>query len=371
MQNVPLLYGAQCSRYSARVRSYLIKKGLQYVERVPSIWTYGWRIPRRFTEATMPVLAMPDGEWLVDSTLILDRLEASHPEAPVAPADPIHALFVALADCWGSEMWVPVDMGTRWTHTDTSYPWWREELGEGMFVGFPKVLKNAMCDRVAKMFSGYKSLLGITPEFMPQLEFWARGVADDLEAHFATHSYLLGERATRADFSLICPFYGHLVQDPWSRREILQPRPNLHAWVWRMQQPYLDGKAPPFPPAGSPLPATLTPIVARFFSEMLPYVEATLAELRRVQPNATPGTRLPRVVGEVDYPFGGMMHRRAGIPFILWMMQRVRDLLAAMPHADAERARHWLRENGGERVLELDIPRLIVVGGVTLEYGGT
>ena len=75
MQNVHLLLGAQCSRYSARVRSYLIKNGIQYVERTPSAWTFRVSIVRRFGDAALPVLITPDGEWIADSTLILDHLE--------------------------------------------------------------------------------------------------------------------------------------------------------------------------------------------------------------------------------------------------------------------------------------------------------
>src|SRR5512137_688481 len=143
MQNVDLLLGAQCSRYSARVRSYLIKKGIPYVERVPTAWTYKVTIARRFGDASVPVLVTPEGEWIADSEVILDRLEARHPQEPIQPPDPVHAFFAALADVWASEFWQPVDLGTRWLGR-TEYPWWYEELGEGMFLGLPKSLKNAL-----------------------------------------------------------------------------------------------------------------------------------------------------------------------------------------------------------------------------------
>src|SRR5664279_221039 len=97
MQNVPLLLGAQCSRYSARARSYLIKKGIPYVERVPTAWTFKVTIVRRFGDAAVPVLVMPDGEWIADSENILDRLETRYPEGHIQPPDPVYAFFDALA----------------------------------------------------------------------------------------------------------------------------------------------------------------------------------------------------------------------------------------------------------------------------------
>ena len=147
MHNVNLLLGAQCSRYSARVRSYLVKNGIQYVERTPSAWTFRVSIVRRFGDAALPVLVTPEGEWIADSTLILDHLERRHPQAPILPADPVHATFAMLADIWASEFWQPVDLYTRWSRPE-NYPWWREELGEGFLPGFPKSLKNAAADRM-------------------------------------------------------------------------------------------------------------------------------------------------------------------------------------------------------------------------------
>jgi glutathione S-transferase len=361
VQNVHLLIGAQCSRYSARARSYLVKKGVPYVERVPTAWTFFVSIARRFGTGTIPVVIAPSGEWLVDSNLIIDRLEAERPAHPVAPSDGVQALFCALADAWGSEMWLPVDMATRWLDRG-NYPWWREELGEGFFDGLPKALKNALCDLLARKFAAYVPLLG---GGAPAVEAWMNRMMDALDAHLAEHPYLLGQRATRADFGLICPFFGHLARDP-SSIPFLQRRPHLHAWVWRMQQPYLGAEPPPLPAAGAPLPATLAPIVRSLFADMVPFAEATLAALAPALSRARAGERLPKQTGMIEYPLGGATHRRVGVPIILWYLQRARDLLAALPAGEAERALRWLSDSGGARLLELRLPRVELIGGRTL-----
>lgn len=366
MQNVPLLLGAQCSRYSARVRSYLIKKNIEYVERVPMAWTYFVTIARRFGDPAMPVLITPEGEWIADSELILDRMEARHPAEPILPPDPVHAFFTTLASVWASEFWHPVDLTTRWFER-AEYPWWFEELGEGMGAGLPKAVKNAFARKVSRMIRAHLPRIGATSETKPLIWEWARRTMDALDAHFAQHSYLLGERATHADFGLICPFYGHIARDPWSREEFLGQRPHLHAWVWRMNQPYLTAEMPPHAAVGTALPTTLQPIVRSVFDEFLPFVEATLAELRRCGPAATHGARVPRMLGPVTYPYAGATHTRLALPFTLWLMQRALDLLAAMPAADAARVREWLRDSGGDRLLALEIPRL-EVSGLTVRY---
>ena len=361
MQNVPLLFGAICSQYSGRVRSYLIKKGVQYVERVPTIWTYKRTIARRFGDAAVPVLVMPDGEWIADSTIILDRMEARHAQQSVLPPDPVHALFAMLCDAWGGEFWLPADEWTRWSRAE-HYPWWREELGEGLFAGFPKTLKNTLADKVADSIRALLPKAGFTAEAAPLIERWTKREADALDAHFAQHAYLSGERASRADFGLIVPFFGHMVQDAVSRNDILMPRPHLHAWVWRMNQPYLTPEAPSFPAVGTPLPTTLQPVIRSVFDEFLPYVDATLAELRKAEPKPVRGKRVERFLGEVSFPYADGILRRLAMPYALWMIQRALDLIAAMPAADAERARRWVKDSAGARLLELDIPRLEVSG---------
>ncbi len=213
MPNVPVLLGAQCSRYSARVRSYLIKKRIAYVERVPTAWTFKVTIVRRFGDMAVPVLIMPDGEWIADSETILDRLEALHPQDPIQPPDPVHAFFAALADVWASEFWQPVDVSTRWLGR-TEYPWWYEELGGGMLPRFPESIQNAVARNVARMIQAHLPRLGATPQTAPLIWRWAASTMDALDAHLALHPYLLGERATRFDYGLIVPFFGHIARDP-------------------------------------------------------------------------------------------------------------------------------------------------------------
>ena len=261
---------------------------------------------------------------------------------------------------WAGGFWQQVDITTRWLGR-TDYPWWYEELGEGMLPGLPKTAKNALAANVARMIQAHLPRLGATRETAPLIWRWAEQMMDALDAHFAQHPYLLGERATRFDYGLICPFYGHLARDPWSCEEFLMPRPHLHAWVWRMQEPYLTAEAPPFPASGTPLPATLQPIIRSMFDEFLPYVEGTLTELRRAVPNIRKGARIERFLGMVSFPYEPH-HQRLAVPFILWLVQRALDLLAAMTPADAERTRQWVRDSGGARLLELDIPRLEMSG---------
>jgi hypothetical protein len=188
---------------------------------------------------------------------------------------------------------------------------------------------------------------------------------DAFDAHFAVHPYLLGQRATRADFGLIMPLYCHLMHDP-SSRPFIRKRPQVFDWVWRMQRPYETAEAPPLPAIGSALPATLGPIVRSIVEEMLPLAGAVLEAMRPALASARPGGKLPRLPPEVEYPLGDGRHRRKGFVILLWYLQRARDLVAAMSPADADRCRQWLASVGGESLLAMDIPRLRLLAGTTL-----
>jgi glutathione S-transferase len=357
MHNVPLLLGAQCSRYSARVRSCLIKKNIQYVERVPTLWTYKWTIARRFGDAQIPVLIMPDGEWLYDSSAIVDRLELLYPDTPMLPADPVHAVLAQLLDLWGSEMWVAYDLPARWIHAE-NYPWWREELGEGMFPGFAKRLKNRASDHVAAMIRSRLPDVGYSAAAWPAIETWAERLMAALDAHFATHPYLLGANPTRADLGLICGFYGHIVQDRWTRREVLPRFPHLHAWIWRMNRPELE----PAAPRSSVVAATLEPVLASVFGEFIAYLQATCEALHRLPAKPVAGSRLPRFLGPITVDLGTGSVTRSAQSNNLWRLRRILDFIDALPVDDAARVREALHARGGGGLLDMRIAPLAAAG---------
>jgi len=56
-------------------------------------------------QALVPVLELDDGEVLVDSSAILRRLEAEHPEAPLWPRDPARAAEADVFADWFDRVW--------------------------------------------------------------------------------------------------------------------------------------------------------------------------------------------------------------------------------------------------------------------------
>jgi hypothetical protein len=110
------------------------------------------------------------------------------------------------------------------------------------------------------------------------------------------------------------------------------------------------------------LPDTLTPALRSIFDEMVPFLAACAAELRKTPVLPADTRRAPRFLGPISYPMAGGIHRRPGLSYPVWMAQRMLDAMRATPANDQQAVRNWLASVGGEGVLRLDLPRVARVG---------
>ena len=70
-----ILYGLPHSLYTGKVRAYLRKRGLAYVERSPAHPDFRANVVPRIGRAIIPVLQLPDGAYVQDSADIIDHLD--------------------------------------------------------------------------------------------------------------------------------------------------------------------------------------------------------------------------------------------------------------------------------------------------------
>src|SRR5262245_18508581 len=117
------LYGMKVTWYTAKLRPYLRYKGIDFVERLPSLLTYGVTIKRRFGNPTIPVLVTPEGEWLQGTSIIIERLEQRFPVAPVVPREQLQRFAAHLIELWGDEFWHSTGMHTRWSYPENRPAW--------------------------------------------------------------------------------------------------------------------------------------------------------------------------------------------------------------------------------------------------------
>jgi glutathione S-transferase len=357
--------GVELSLYSGKTRSYLRHKRIPYVERGSNPWELFVTIPRRTRGSAVPVVITPEGEWLLDSSAIIDELERRFPADPVLPSTPILRFASYLFELWGDEFWLALAMHARWSH-DENLPLFLHDIGEGLMRGYPRWLQKAGGSNHARLMRNHLPRLGITPEQIPLIDRFAQIQLDGLDRHFASHRFLFGDRPSLGDYGLIAPLYAHLGRDPWPRRELIAPRPHLEAWIARMQAPPETGGE--FQTEDR-VPETLTPALRSIFDEMVPFLAECAREVRNTPVLPKGSRKAPRFLGEIRYPLAGGTYRQTGFSYPVWMAQRLLDAFRQMSDADQEIVRKWLETVGGSGVLQLDLPRVERVGLAAARIG--
>lgn len=345
----------ELSYFSGKTRAYLRYKDIPFVETPINYIQFNILAKRRTGAAVMPIVVTPEGEWMQDTSHIIDRLEQRFPQAPVIPSTPVQKIASYLLELWGDEWWLPVAMWTRWCHPE-NYPLFLNDAGKGLLPYFPWFVQKRIGAYAAGMMRAHLPGLGIDRFGKNELmERWTLGMLDQLDQHFAAQPFLLGTRPSLGDFGLIGPMYAHLGRDPWSKRELIDPRPHLRAWVDRMMQP--QPRSGEFLP-GDRIPDTLEPILRTLCAEMTPWLAATLMQVQRELPKLAPGQRLKRGLGEIEFPMAGGRYRRAALPYVLWMLQRIQRIYTGLPADEQARVRVWLDGLGGGELLTMELPRL-------------
>lgn len=350
------LYAWHLSYFSGKTRCYLRYKGIPYVEKPIDLYTFSVRIKKKTGAAVMPVVVTPEGEWIQDTSVIIDELERRFPEGLVIPATPVQRFASYLMELWGDEWWIPIAMHTRWSYSE-NYALFEREGGDALLPGFPRFLKNRVVATAANQMRGHLKNVGIVPEQFEVMERWTHDMLDRLDQHFTKTPFLFGSKPSLGDFGLVGTMYGHLGRDPWPKREMVDKRRHLRAWIDRMAEPQLPCSGAFLD--GDRIPDSLTPVFQSITREFIPMLEGIVREVRAYLPNhPKDGRPIPRGLGFIEFPMGNGYYRRAALPYTLWMAQRMLDVYRGMNPQEQGAVRNWLKSIGGESLLALDIPRL-------------
>jgi glutathione S-transferase len=267
------IFGIEMSPYSVKVRSYFRYK------QIPHEWIVrsGATMAEYQKYAKLPIVPLvvtPDGEGIQDSTPILERFEAAHPEPSITPPDPVAAFVSVLLEEFGDE-W-----GNKWMF---HYRWAREvdqlcsagriarammpDANDEQHAGMTAQIRDRMVDRVW--------FVGSNAETAPQIEASFRASIALLDAHLATRPYLFGARPAFGDFGLFAQLY-EAWTDPTPGALIEGGAHHVLDWVHRMLWPRAEGGFE----AWSSLEATLLPFLEQQVGRLfLPWTAANAAAI--------------------------------------------------------------------------------------------
>jgi glutathione S-transferase len=340
------LYGSYASYYTAKTRTYLRKKGIDFVERLPSDPVFRETVRPASGSHRIPQLLTPEGEVLQDSVTILDFLESRFPEIPAFPSSPAQRVFVHLMELMASEGLVQLAWLHRWIFSEQNFTFVKKDFGRSFKPQGTdeELLKygNLIADR---MMSGGLLPEG-TDELKNSLDQQYLGLLKLMETHLISHPYFLGGHPSAADYSIMGALHAHLGRDPAGLQLMQANAPRVFRWVEHMIVPEVQSpeffQRPVKYPENDEVPETSLNIlhyIADNFGEK--FVLGALAFNQLVE-RTKPGKGFvfneeqdqPVLGSEIIY-YKGVEHKTSANLHAVWLSQRAQCYYQALG-ADAK-----------------------------------
>jgi glutathione S-transferase len=361
-----VLWGANWSLYTAKVRPYLIKKGIEYVEINPSHPHYNETILKTVGHFTVPVLETPDGEIVADSTEIMEFLEPRFPDVPMLPDDKPLAALAHLIHSYGSEGLTKPAMYCRWNTTFENRLFARDEFERSLAT-------PEQADGFAIAMRGYLPILGVGLSHPVDvlIEASLDRLYDTLNAHFLKYPYVLGGVPSLADYGMMGALYAHMGRDVSSSNKLKVQAPALYRWIETMgRPPIVDPEVWQVPQeffSIGDLPDTLIAFLKLIAEDYVPEYEATIAlyhqwldaETRRGGSIADVEglKRNHQVLGEVEHVQHGVPMKRIGLLDDVSHHLRFQALTDRMNDEEKSTLRGILEKAGAKGFADLHLKR--------------
>jgi glutathione S-transferase len=367
------LFGAPVGLYTGKVRSYLRKQGIPYVERLPSDPVFERQVMPAVKRFINPVIRFSDGTLVQDTTDIIDYLEShGHARFSVYPKLPLQRIVALTLDMFGGEGLVRAAMHYRWSYRDHNDAFLRHEFGLAYrAAGLPEQAIDQQLDGFMGYLFAYLPKLGITPTSGAAVEAAYADLLAALNTHFKSCPYLLGGQPTVADFGFIANLFAHLGRDPYPADLMKRTAPSVFRWTERMMAN--DPDMPEFPDWEFKLsdvdevPPTLAPVLKLMARDYLPEVKMIVDfvdawfERQGAVAAGTPVGGKPKVrtIGQGRFQLRGVDMESMVSPYSLYMLQRVTDAFDASENADQQRVSAYFADHGLDALLALKARRRV------------
>ena len=353
------VYGSEMSMFTAKIRPVFRRKGLRWVEQLatPARWQ---EAEDRTGNRMIPILITPEGDLVQDSSVIIDLLEARHPEIPVESPDPVVKLLGRIFEIYHDEFMPLLGIYYRWIHPDA--------IAEGRARAMAMSGDPGLGELAEKTIGGYAPLLGLSESTVPVIERHYLDLLDALEAHFEVIPFILGDVPSLADFSVCGTGHAHLYLDQVPHRIMWERAPRVTHWMMRVDgaDPFTSGAW--IDPAAPP--QTLLDLLAITGRVAGPYVADTVRALAEHLSTVDVGAHLPRAFAVHPTRIGRVDARRVTTPYTLFMVQRVLDVHRELDDAGRATAARLLADTGWEELIATPPPARVALENHRLVKAG-
>jgi glutathione S-transferase len=325
-------YVLDVSYFSGKLEAYLRYKEIPF-ERVEVSWRDVVRVLARHTGiARVPAVETPEGEWLYDTTPMLDWFEARFPDPPIVPDCPVQGFAVRLLEDYADEwLWRPA-LHYRWSYRQDALHLSRRIAAESMAdVPVPQALLRWNLRRRQKKV--YVRGDGVRADTRARVEQTYLETLDRLERLLADQPFLLGGRPCLADFGFFASMFRHFSLDPTPARIMRQRAPGVFAWVARLWNARASRKEGGWPEPGR-LPEVWLELLREAGESYLPYLHANAAAWRNGRRRFN-----YRVQGTTFYDCPAVRYR-------VWCRERLQDHFEALPEPGRAAVRELLERCG-------------------------
>lgn len=363
-----VLWAMPISAWSGKMRSYLTKKGVQFEERFPGDPRYHADILPSIGYFVVPVVEMPDGTVMQDSTETMLHFEKNGIGAPLVPEERRMSTLAWLLNFFGSDLFLKPGMHYRWNFLSTH----EQSLRKGFVQNTSKDLPFEERYRLGADFFNqardYTVQFGVTQESIPAVEDSIAEAFEVLDEHFRRYPYLLGGRPSIADSGLMTMFYAHLSRDLHPSNIMQKTAMNVYNWTERMnrtqaiygdypgvEEEYFDFDS---------LPETLLNFIRYIFRDCSAELKATVETYNNYiddHPSFKRGDELeafgtPRsahpMFGKVHYELRGRRVVKLGMVDTIYQFQFATKVLEALKGKDRDDVNNLLGDTGGGWMLE-------------------
>ncbi len=365
------LYGSYASYVTAKTRSYLLKKGVPFVERVPGHPRFREHVRANTLNHRIPQLELSDGTAIQDSVAIMDTLEEIYPEPSVYPPglkqQTLARLFEVLVDgLLGRPAW-----HYRWNYMEENYGFVGREFGRSFKPQGTNEEIDHFGEIIAQRMESKRSGMGASEEALPVFESFYLDALEVLENHFVTTPYLFGGMPSVADFALMGPLFGHLARDPEPARIMKQLAPRVFRWTEAMNTPHIQ--SPEFADfeiafdSGDQISEgalNLFRLCLEAAGQLIPRTSEIYNEWVMDKLNEPDNTMISKEVdepsiGRFETVLRGVTIQNSASLYSLWVHQRTLEWFDSKEDDERETISAFLREFGAENMLAIKLKRAL------------
>jgi glutathione S-transferase len=259
-----ILWGGEHSLFTRKLEAMLNYLDVDYEFKLKTNQS-AQEMETRLGTHFIPGLQTPEGWFIHDTTPIGLMLNNKYPKRNIMPNAPVQRIAAHLLEDWADEWFGRYAISSRWCYPHNvavvALGFYANSIGKYMHEGLTTeetATAEAMIESVRDNF-GLKACAnrGCGPDQAEAVKKDFQQLMVQAGNHFETHNFLLGDRASLADFTFSGFFKAHIAADPEPKSWIDECAPQMVGHMEKIFNARSDHRD--YLP-NDELPQTLTPL---------------------------------------------------------------------------------------------------------------